>query len=78
MERVTDKMITRRIELMQGDGMNVALDGAYGQFAVTTKDESRKLSPRAPNRQILDWLDAFAEGWRQHERMDRARGVPSD
>jgi len=61
--RVTDKQVTLRVERMQAAGMDIGIDGPYGRFRVTTRDGSRDLSPRAGNREILDWLDAFEQGW---------------
>lgn len=63
MERVTDRQIERKVKLMQSVGMDVGLDGQYGRFRVTNRSEDRDLSPRAPNRQILDWLFAYEEGY---------------
>lgn len=68
MNRVTDDMIKRRVARLQKEGMDVELDGAYGRWKVVSKDESRTLSPRVPNRQIWDWLEAFELGWEQHAK----------
>lgn len=67
MERVKDSQITNRVARLQKEGCDIGLDGSFNQFRVTTKNGARDLSPRVPNRQILDWLDAFEEGWNQRD-----------
>lgn len=63
MERITDRVIKSKVEMMQRAGMDVDLDGQYGKFRVCNKAGSRHLSPRASNREIYDWLDAYQQGW---------------
>jgi hypothetical protein len=63
MERITDAMIVRRVARLQKEGMDIGIDGQYGRFRVTNKSGGKELSPRVPNRQIMDWLDAFEQGW---------------
>lgn len=63
MERITDAIIQAKVHRMQQDGIDIGLDGQYGRWRVTTKDGSRDLSPRASNREIMDWLWAFYAGW---------------
>lgn len=65
--RVSDKQVRDMVANMQRQGMDVGLDGQYGKFRVTTKDESRNLSPRANNRTIYEWLDAYRTGWYELE-----------
>jgi hypothetical protein len=75
-----DRDIVRLVELMQRQGMDVGLDGSYGQFAVTNKAENRKLSPRMANKYVYDWLWAFREGYDQGlvAGIKRWPGTPSD
>lgn len=61
--RATDKLIKARVFRMQQRGMDVDLDGQYGRWRVTTREGSRDLSPRASNREIADWLEAYELGW---------------
>lgn len=63
MERITDAMVLRLLKRLQDEGMDLGIDGQYGQFRVTNKDESRSLSPRGPKRMIYDWLFAFEAGF---------------
>lgn len=62
MERVTDKKVIEFAAAMQRQGLDVGLDGQYGKFRVTNKEGSKNLSPRATNREVLDWLDAYRLG----------------
>lgn len=61
--RILDRDIQRKVELMQIRGMDVSLDGAYNRYAVTNRAGSVTLSPRSLNQQILDWLFAYEKGW---------------
>ena len=71
MNRVTDRFIIAKVKRMQDAGMCIALDGQYGRWRVTTADEQKNLSPRASNREIADWLEAYEMGWED----GRVRGV---
>lgn len=62
-DRVTDTHITNRIARLQKQGIDLGIDGQYGQFRVTNKSGSKNMSPRLPNRQIMDWLEAYELGW---------------
>jgi hypothetical protein len=73
--RVYDREITQLVESMQKEGLDVGLDGQYGKFRITTKEGGRYLSPRADNRQILDWLWAYRDGFRAGvEAAEKVRG----
>lgn len=69
MDRVLDRNIVACVERMQRAGMDVGLDGAYGRFRVSNRSGSCSLSPRVPNRQILDWLDAYEQGWNARKKV---------
>ena len=75
MQRVTNEMIVRRVHRMQKEGMDISVDGAYGRFAITNKEESRKLSSRCSNREILDLLDIYEQGF---DAGRRSCGTASD
>lgn len=60
--RVLDRDIKGKVERMQIRGWDIGLDGAYNQYRVTNREGSAFLSPRIPNRQLMDWLDAFQLG----------------
>jgi hypothetical protein len=62
-ERINDRMIHRKIERMQKQGMDVALDGAYGRWRIVNRQENYNLSPRVSNREIYEWLDAYEKGF---------------
>lgn len=62
--KVKNSQVEERIARMRKAGYNVGLDRAYGNFRVETSGGNRSLSPRVSNRQIMDWLDAYEEGWR--------------
>jgi len=70
MYRVTDAFLHKQIERMRVEGMDVELDGQYGRFAICTVGGGRKLSPRASNREISEWLDAFRQGWDAAKTID--------
>lgn len=50
-------------------GMDLGLDGQYGKFRVTNKRGSINRSPRASNREIMDWLQAYEAGWDAAHRL---------
>lgn len=83
MQRVTTKQIEMRIVRLVREGMDLGLDGQYGQFRVTNKEGGTNLSPRVPNRQVMDWLDAFEAGYNAgygqgHKDGSTHRAAPSD
>ena len=69
-ERVTDAKILGFVKRMQDRGMDIGIDGQYGRWRVTNREGGRNISPRASNREILDWLDAFRAGY--DEAWDKA------
>lgn len=77
-ERITQSMVRRYVERMQQRGLDVGLDWAYGAGKIESKDGGRSLSPRVPNRQLLDWLNAYEEGFTAGQKEEKKNGTKSD
>ena len=73
MPRTLDREIRAKVERMQAANMDVGLDGAYGRFRVTNRADSVFISPRMPNPHIMEWLNAYQEGWNAAFRELRRR-----
>lgn len=62
MSRVTKQQLYRKVDWMRGQGIDISIEWAYGQPCCYTT-AYRRLSPRLPTGQMLDWLETYQDGF---------------
>lgn len=60
--RVTERELRHDVEILQRQGIDIAIHWAYGQPRCTTKDEGSDLSPRLSKGDMATWLHGFDAG----------------
>jgi hypothetical protein len=69
MAQIRDDHLKERVnEIRKGTGIPLTINWAYGKPRISLQFKKnsgavRDLSPRAPNREIDNWLDGFCEGY---------------
>lgn len=69
--RVKPPDLRRQIDNLANRGFDVAIGWAYGQPRVTTKSESRDISPRLPCREMQIWIEGFRAALDEIERKEQ-------
>ena len=78
MRRITRAEIRAKVQSLQNDGMDIAVNYAMGQARCTTRNEQRDLSPRLPTSAMSIWLQGFTEGIRAARDADHVPEFSED